>query len=211
MRHRRPDIRNLQQLLDAGVEHAIELSEVLGQIACRRFTDVANAKSVEKALQRRALALAQRIDQVAGALVAHAIERGERGDAELVHVGQCADSAAVDQLVDQLVAKAFDVEGAALREVQDRLLALRRAKQAAAAAPVDLAFFARDRTAADRATARSVFCSGRTAIAALAGRRLDDDSHHLRDHIAGSAHDRRYRRCARPCVAFRLRCAASRC
>ena len=75
------------------------------------------------------------------------------GHAELVQVGKRADDAAVDQLIDQLVAQAFDVHRPAAGEMQHRLLALRRAEQAAAAAPVGLAFLAHDRAAAHRALA----------------------------------------------------------
>ena len=69
---------------------------------------------------------------VGGALVGHALQRGELGEAELVEVGRRVHDAGVDQLVDELVAQALDVERAAAREVQQRLLALRRAHEPAA-------------------------------------------------------------------------------
>ena len=45
---------------------------------------------------------------------------------ELVDVRRRVDQTGVDQLIDELVAKTFDVERAPAGEVQQRLLALRR-------------------------------------------------------------------------------------
>ncbi len=72
--------------------------------------------------------------------------------------------------------------------MQDRLLALGRAEQAARAAPVDLALFARDRAAADRALA----AEARIQVERLRriGRAaLEDDADDLGDHVAGAPHD----------------------
>ena len=74
--------------------------------------------------------------------------------AEAVQVRHGADHLAFDQLVDQLFAETLDVHRAALREMQDRKLALRRAEQSAGAAVVDLAFLAHGLRAADGTVAR---------------------------------------------------------
>ena len=58
----------------------------------------------------------------------------EMNEAELEKVRGRAYQAAIDQLFDELLAQTLDVERAALREVQQRLLALGGTEQAAAAA-----------------------------------------------------------------------------
>ena len=64
------------------------------------------------------LLLLQRRHQVDRALLAHAVQRRQLGHAQRVQLGQRADQTAIDQLVDDLVAQAFDVHRAAAGEVQ---------------------------------------------------------------------------------------------
>ena len=92
---------------------------------------------------------------------------------------------AVDELLDELVAHAFDVERAPAREMQQCLLALRRADEAAFAARDGLAFEAHDRRAALGTRLRQV--PGTRARGPPLGQR----AHDLRDHVAGAAHDDR--------------------
>src|SRR5204863_5688200 len=74
-------------------------------------------------------------------------------------------------------------------EMQDGLLALRAAEQAAAATPVDLAFTALDVAAADRALAFQPLVQVESLRVAwpLVGHHAD----HLRNHVAGAPHDHR--------------------
>ena len=85
-------------------------------------------------------------------------------------------------MVDQLVAQALHLHRAALGKVQDGLLALGAAKQAAAAAMVGLALLAHRRTAAHRALRRHGEQHGiRQAL-------LGQHGHHLGNHVTGAAH-----------------------
>ncbi len=97
------------------------------------------------------LGLLQPGQQVLRRLLAHALQRQQAGQAEPVQVRQGLDDAGVHQLVDQLLAQALDVHRAALGEVQQGLLALGGAEQAAGAAVVGFALLAHGLAAADRA------------------------------------------------------------
>ena len=70
--------------------------------------------------------------------------------------------------------------------MQDRLLALGRAKQPAGAAVVDLASPAQHRAATSRARTRHLKVRD---IAGPLATRADHPPHHLRDHIAGAANN----------------------
>ena len=183
MRHHRADVVDLQQLIDAGVHDAVERTEVFRQVLGRRLAHVADAQRVQEARQRRLLALLQGRDQVDGALLAHALQRRQLRHTQRVQLGQRADETAIDQLVDDLVAQPFHVHRAAAGVVQQRLLALRAAEQAAAATVVDAALLAQHGAAAHRAGARhaEVGHVGRPG----SGHAAD----HLGDHVAGAAHD----------------------
>ena len=85
-------------------------------------------------------------------------------------------------MIDQLVTQAFDVERAALGEMQQCLFPLRRAEQAAGAARSRLALFAHDVRAADRAM------RGHIKIVGLAARPVLRHHHHFGDHITGAPH-----------------------
>jgi len=146
---------------------------------------VADAQRVQEARQRRVLALPERRDEVGGTLLAHAVQRRQLRDVEPVQVRQRAHQAAVDQLVDELLAQAFDVHRAPARVVQQRLLALRGTEQPAGAAVLDAALLAPDVAAAHRAVARHA--EVRHVVIARAGHA----AHHLGDHVAGTAHDDR--------------------
>ena len=125
----------------------------------------------------------QRIHDVLCGLFGHSIQCGERRQAQSVQIRQGFDDVGVDQLVYQLVTQAFDFNGPALGEMQDRLLALRAAEQAASAPVICLIFFAHRRAAAHRAHARHGE-NGRLAHAFLQHHRDD-----FRDHVTRAAHD----------------------
>ena len=149
-------------------------------------------------------AFVDRSDDVAGGLLGHAIERREPVDAQAVKIDRRVHDACVDQLIDQLVAQPFDIHRAAAGKMQQRLLALRRAHETAGAARDRLVRQANHRRAALRATIRHDEDTG-------VGRSLRlDDADDLGDDVARPAHDRRCRRCARPCAGSRPRCAAWR-
>jgi hypothetical protein len=145
-----PDVGHLQQLLDARVHDRVELAEVPRQVARRGLADVADAQPYRKRGSVVCFDFS-RPPAVLRRLLAHALQRHQVGQAEPVQVGQGADHAGVDHLVDQLLAQALDVHGAALGEMQDRLLALGAAEQAAGAAVVGLALLAHGGAAAHRA------------------------------------------------------------
>ncbi len=106
-------------------------------------------------------------------------------EAQPVEVGRRVHDARIHQLVDQLVAQALDVERAAAGEVQQRLLALRRADEPARAARDDFARQAHDGRPALRARGRH-----RERLRA-GGPPVGHDADHLRDHVARAADDHR--------------------
>ena len=124
-----------------------------------------------------------------GAFFAHAIQCAELGQAQGVELRQAADQAAVDQLIDQLVPQAFDVHRAAAGEMQDRLLALRRAEQPAGAAVVHAATLALGRAAADRAHPGPDAKVGHIRFTRHGLAALHHPSHHLGDHVTRPSHD----------------------
>ena len=128
-------------------------------------------------------ALVDRRNDVGRGLVGHALELGERRDAQLVDVGRRVHEAAVDQLIDQLVAQALDIHRAPAGEMQQRLLALRRAHQPARAARDRLVGQPHHRRAAFRA-ARGHHESPRPGRPLLG-----QHAHDLRNDVAGAAHD----------------------
>ena len=162
---------------------------MLGQVFRGALADVSHAKPEQEARQRGVLRFLERVDDVLRRLVRHAIQPGQRGETELVQIGQGANQIGVDQLLDQLVAQAFDLDRAACREVQYRLFALGRAEQAAGATIVDFVLFAHRIGAADRALARHG--EDRAALRfrqrGAVGREADD----LGNHVARATHDDR--------------------
>ena len=109
-----------------GVHQRIDAAEVAREVARRGLAHVTDAERVDEARQRGRLALLDRRDHVAGALVGHALQRGELGEPQLVELRRRVHDAGIHELVHELVAQSLDVERPAAREVQERLLALRR-------------------------------------------------------------------------------------
>jgi uncharacterized protein YggL (DUF469 family) len=80
---------------------------------------------------------------LAALLSGHALERRQLGHAQRVQLGQGAHEAAVDELIDELVAQAFDVHrAAARRKCSMACLRCAGAVQARRAAVVDAALLA---------------------------------------------------------------------
>ena len=139
-----------------------------------------NAERAEQSSQRH-VAPARRdgIDQVLRALLGEPLELDQGLDREVVEVGDVAHQPARDQLVDQLVAEAVDVHGAAAAEVADALLDLRRA------GGVDAA---RDRLAfrLDRLAAAHRAVVGQAVLLLVSGAFLDDHLHHVGNDVTGA-------------------------
>jgi hypothetical protein len=134
---------------------------------------VANAQCEQQAFERRRLAGGNRREQIVGpfgrylalpcglrccllGLVGQALHLEQVVLRQLVQVSHAGDQVRFNQAVDVAVAQPFDVHHAPAREVTDRLLALRGAGQAAGAARDDLAFFAHDVRATNRALFRQL-------------------------------------------------------
>jgi len=144
---------------------------------------MADAQGKQEARQRGLLGFFERRQHVLGRFLGHALQRNQRGQAQSVQVGQCADHVGIHQLVHQLVAQALDVHGAARGKVQDGFLALRGAEQATGAAVVGLALFAHHGAAAHRTSC------GHSEVGHIARALARHHTHHLGDHIARTAHD----------------------
>ena len=181
--HDGTNVVDCEQFVDAGCHQAIELAEVARKVFGRGFADLANAQGVEKARQGCALALVQGRQQIGCALVGHALQRRQARRVELIELGQRGDGAAIDKLVNDLVAQTFDVHRAPSGEVQYGLLALRWAEQAAGAAMVDATTFAQHSAGAHRADL------GHAEVGYVDGARRSHAADDLGDHVARAAHD----------------------
>ena len=201
-RHFAADVRHLLEQRPRQATDHLQVAEPLRQGLGGALTDVLDAETEQEALQRGPAAAVDGLDQVLGPLGRdlarfHRLGRGAIAlvDAplhlqqvvqrQLVQVGHVLHEAQVAEILDETFAQALDVHRPARGEVDDRLLALRRAGQLAAAAPHRLAFLADDLRAADRALGRHLPRHG--AVRAPFGHHADD----LRDHVAGAAHDHR--------------------
>ena len=137
---------------DAAIS-AVERPEVLRQRRGGRLAHLADAERDEEAGQRGLLAALELRQQVLGRLLAHALEADQRRLVEVVEIGEVAHQAALDQLVDQLLAEPLDVHRAARPEEAQRLLDARRAGDVQAAIG-DLVLLPDDVGAADGAVRR---------------------------------------------------------
>ncbi len=126
------------------------------------------------------LALRDRRDDVAGGLFRHPRQRGQLLHRQPVDVGRRAHDPGVDQRVDELVAQALDVHRPPAREVQQRLLALRRADEPAGAARDRLVGQAHDRRPALGACASASRRRARPAAACPARRARPRESRRRR-------------------------------
>ncbi len=181
--HDRADVGHLREPLGAGLHDGVQGAEVTRQVLGRGLTHVPNTERVDKPRQCGLLRFLQRIEQVLRRLLAHAIQHRQTQQVQAVQVRQCLDQAGVHQLIDQLLAQAFDVHGAAAGKVQQGLFALGAAKQAPGAAVIGLALLTHGGAAAHRAVRRHAeFGRARRAL-------VEQHAHHLGDHVAGAAHD----------------------
>jgi hypothetical protein len=181
----RSNVVDLEQRGFVGGDQRVERAEVQREVARRRLPDLADAQREDEAGERRLLALFDGVDHVGRGLVGHPLEARQPGGFELVDVGRRVHDAAVDDLVDQLFAEAFDIHRAASGEMQQRLLALRRTEQAARAPRDRFVGQPLDRRAAFGALRRQDELPG----ARLA--RARHDANDFGDHVAGAPHDDR--------------------
>ena len=185
LRHHRADVRHLEQLVLRRGHHRVQRAEVTGQRLGRGLADMADAEAEQEAWQRGPLGRFQGLKDVLAGLLGHALQAGQRAQTQPVQVRQGIDEAAVHQLVDELVTQSLDLDGPALGEVQDGLLALGAAIQAAGAPCVGLARLAHRRAAAHGAN------RGHREHRGARRTPLGQHADHLGDHITGSAHDHR--------------------
>ena len=180
-----PHVAHLGERRLVRLPHPEEPSEVAGQRLRRRLADLRDPERVEEAGKREPPALLHPGEKVVGRERAHAFE-GRDLPAPLlqpVEVGDRLHEPGIDELVDELLAKALDVHRPPAREMADRLLALGRAAEAGRAAgrrlPLDP-----DRGGAAHRTLGGHLEARRARGAALGVRRPQD----LRDHVPGPPH-----------------------
>src|SRR6185312_2309979 len=143
------------------------------------FAHERDAQAVEYARQRRA---ARRVDigeNLLGRLLAHALERHQVVEFQIVKIGNVLYQAFAHQLIHQRFAHPVDVHYAARGPMQDRLPQARWAIDIDAAAG-GFALHAHDLAAADWACR---WHAERVAMLAFL-----HHSHHVRDNIAGALH-----------------------
>jgi hypothetical protein len=178
----RADVGDLEERLLARSDQGFEVAEMSRQVARGGLADVADAEGIDQALEGRAFRLVELGNQVRRGLFSHALQRFELLRRKAVEVGRRLDQAFVHQLVDQPLAQALDVQRAPAGEVEQRLLALRRAIEAAAAAMHCLVLVLDDGGAADRTLLRKLEQGD------ARGTQLGAHRDHLRDDVARAAH-----------------------
>src|SRR5262245_64003134 len=104
------------------------------EIARRCLPDIANAERVNEPGEGCVLRLIERVEQILCRFFPHALERSKVVALEAKEIGRGFHAAAVDELIHQLFAQTLDVQRSPRRKMEQRLLALGRAEQAAAAA-----------------------------------------------------------------------------
>ncbi len=175
------DLARRQHLLPPVRETAVVAREQAGI----GLADAADAERVDEARERDAAARRDRQREVARRGFAPALPRGDRllmvGQTE--DVGRAVQQAGGEKFAHGLLAEPVDVEGGAGDEVDQPLLDLRRAGEAAGAAAHHLAGRAQGRAAADRAVVREHV--GLRVRRPLLQHRTED----LRDHVARALHD----------------------
>src|SRR5438445_621292 len=107
-----------------------------------------DAQGVDETLELALSRTLNAFEYVLRGLLRHALEAREGLDIQAVQVGRAFHQVALDELVDQLLAQALDIHGAARGEMQQGLLALRLAVQPAGAACCGLARHPHHRRAA---------------------------------------------------------------
>ena len=127
-----------------GIAKRGKIGEVAGESLGAALPDMADSEREDQTVERHLAAGVDRLEQllhrcraepvaVFQLLQAAGIALGERED-----IGRRGDQAVVIELLDLFVAQPFDVEGVARREMLEALDRLRRADQAAGAAPHDI-------------------------------------------------------------------------
>ena len=129
-----------------------------------------------------------RCQQILAGFIAHAFKRSQLGLAQPKDIGDAADEAIIDQLVDQLVSQAFDIHCLARRKMANHRLQLRTASHAANTADHRLTLLTRHIGSAVRTLTRE---SDRRALRARARRTALHYRYDLGNHITCSANDNR--------------------
>ena len=170
------DVAHLGQLLLVRCHHPVERPELLRQRGGGGFADLPDAESDQEAGQGGSLAPFELRQQVLRRLLAHALERDQRGRVEVIEIGQIPHEAALDELVHQLLPEPVDVERAARAEEAQRLLEPRRTGDVDAAIR-DLVVQADHVRTADRAlrSASGTACSRRVPRAVRTSNDVGDD------------------------------------
>ena len=148
-----------------------------------RLADVADTQRIDESRQRRFTAGGDRRVQILGGLRTHAVQPRERLRVQSVDIGDVFDELTFDELVDQFVAEAFDVDREPRGEVADGFLALRGAIETARTARHRLVVSAKDLRPARWTRCRHDDAGG------IGGTSGFDDLHDLRDHVAGAPHE----------------------
>ena len=105
------------------VERLVAVREDLGDA----LADVTDAEGVEEAVQRSLLtAWSRAATRLVRGLLGHAVEVGELLDGEVEEIGDIFDEAVLDELRDQLLAQALDIERHAAAEVLQASFELRK-------------------------------------------------------------------------------------
>ena len=190
-RHDRSDIGHVLQGRRVGGQQGIEVTEMSGEIARRRFTDVADAQREDETVQRRLARCGNGGTEIHCRFLAHALQACQRVGGKPVEIDRCPHLSRLDQLIDQFFAEALDVHRPPAGKVTQRLFALCRADQAAAAARNRLVFPAdHGRPAFGAEIGQGERRVQGFAAEQIAGRSpFHDHRHHFRDDIASAADD----------------------
>src|SRR5690606_19753279 len=120
-----PDIGYGHQSVFVRLHERLDAAEVPGQVSRSALADMTNPKGVQQTVQRRLTRLVDGLHELLRRALAHAFKTGQLLDRQCEDICQGMHSPTVDQLVHQLFAKAFNVQGAATYCMRQSLLALR--------------------------------------------------------------------------------------
>src|SRR5690606_15868371 len=113
----RTHVRHLLELLLARFHQRLQGAEVRCQGARSRLAYLSNTEGIKKTGECRFLALLQRLHELLGRLLAHALQLRQLSDVQEIKIGRRLDELPLDQLVDDLGAEPVYIHRSAGSEV----------------------------------------------------------------------------------------------
>ncbi len=113
MRDFQADIGQVDQHVGQRTCHALQRAQGASQQLGGLLTDIGDAQRIDEARQRRRPTRLDGLQQVAAGYLGEAFERDDLLESQAIEIGRRANQLLVHQLLDDLVAEAVDIHGAA--------------------------------------------------------------------------------------------------